>query len=133
MIQFDGEFGLGSVKSKAKSELLNYHQKEDERLLSRVEITLNVGLNPRSSIMSAPNEVIWKHALYLRVFDSKCRDSGVSPRSNECNGSGGGGNNGNFTLPLGQHNPGVSPANFNAPQWLHTISIGPIRTKGCEL
>ena len=51
------------------------------------------------------------------MFARKYRDSGVSTESKERNGSGDEVNNGNFTLPLRQHNPGVSPANFNAPQY----------------
>jgi hypothetical protein len=55
------------------------------------------------------------------VFARKSRDSGVLPESNESNGSSGQVNNDNFTLPSGQHNPGVSPANFNKPN-LNIIS-----------
>lgn len=55
MIQFDGEFGLGSVESMTKLESMIFdHQKK----MNGYFITLNVGLNPRSSIISAPNEVI---------------------------------------------------------------------------
>ena len=39
--------------------------------------------------------------MYFRVFARKVRDSGVSPQSNECNGSDGGFNNGWFHLHNG--------------------------------
>ena len=71
------------------------------------------------------------HCIVVCLLEN--RDSGVSTESKERNGSGGEVNNGNFTLPLRQHNPGVSPVNFNAPQCSQTTSILPIRTKGCEL
>lgn len=36
----------------------------------------------------------------------KCVESGPFPETNECSGSGGGGNGVNLTWSLAQHNPG---------------------------
>lgn len=52
---------------------------------------MNVRLYSGTLIISAPNEVISEYSL------KKCRDFGISPRSNECNGSGGEVKIGSFT------------------------------------
>ncbi|GFW37786.1 hypothetical protein TNCV_4629911 [Trichonephila clavipes] len=36
----------------------------------------------------APNDVIWKHELYLRMFSKKCFDTRVTPDRNVDSGSG---------------------------------------------
>jgi len=61
------------------------------------------------------------------VARKKCLDVGDVPKINECSGSGGDSNAGNFTLPLIQHMPAVSPGKLAAAQCRHLSVIPPIR------
>lgn len=55
-------------------------------------------------------------------------ESDPIPETNEYNGSGGGSNGINFTLPFAQHNPLASFLYFNALQCEQTVFIEPITT-----
>jgi len=72
------------------------------------------------TIFFAPNEVIWKQLLYFWIYVKKCLTSIPVPENNERNDTGDGTNGGNLTLPLAQHNPGVSFLYFNVLQSGHT-------------
>jgi len=86
--------------------------------------TLKVGIQP-SWLHSrvAPNDVIWKHALYRMTFVRK--SSSWVPASSDASGSGTAGSGSRTTLPLAQHIPICSFWNFRAWQcWYSTDMDG---------
>ena len=62
------------------------------------------------------------------MLAKKCLESLHIPETNDCNGSGGGANCGNFTFQPAQQNPVHSPLDVNALQYWRMIVISPIVT-----
>ncbi|XP_055903924.1 uncharacterized protein LOC129939795 [Eupeodes corollae] len=123
--------------------LNNFKQIEDE--IKNTAISQSLKIQPKIFVVgeSTDNllefyvcveEIRYKVPTLLCAIDlcwicvKKCMESVPNPQTNGYNGSGGGSDGINFTLPYAQHNPLVSFLYFNALQCEQTEFIEPITT-----
>lgn len=112
-------FGIGSSASTLWQSLpLILNVKLNCWLFAALFLTISV----------APNDVIWKHELNVRIHVRKRLASGSIPKKTPFNDSGGVSISGSCTFPDLQHIPVGPFLNLNALQCRHFLSIAPIST-----